>query len=133
MAEFKIVLGAKDGKCHQMEIKDDEASMLLGKKVGDTIKGDDIGLEGYELLITGGSDDSGFPMRKDVQGSMKKKILAVEGIGLKKKRDGQRQRKTVAGNTIFEGTAQINFKILKEGKKKLGEEPAAEEAPEKKE
>lgn len=134
MAEFKIILGTKDGKSYQQEVKETEAEVFMGKKVGDVMKGDDFGMEGFEVQITGGSDDSGFPMRKDVEGPNKKRILAVKGVGLKKKRHGQRQRKTVAGNTISEKTAQINLKVLKEGKNKLGapaEEAPAEEAAEK--
>jgi len=32
---------------------------------------------------------------------------------------GQKDKKTVAGNTIYEGTAQVNMKVSKEGKEKL--------------
>lgn len=131
MVEFKIVLNTKKGKSYQREIKDDQAKSLMGKRIGDTIKGDSIGLPGYELQIAGGSDSSGFPMRKDVDGAVRKKILAVSGVGLKKKRDGQRQRKTVCGNKIYENIAQVNLKIITEGKEKLAEEAeeTKEEAP----
>lgn len=126
MVEFKIVLNTKKGKSYQREIKDDQAKSLMGKRVGETIKGDSIGLPGYELQVAGGSDGSGFPMRKDVDGAIRKKILAVSGVGLKKKRDGQRQRKTVCGNKIHENIAQVNLKIIKEGKEKLAEEAGQE-------
>lgn len=126
MADFKAVLGFKNGKCVQRELKDADA--LIGKKVGEQLKGEEIGLEGYEFEITGGSDDSGFPMRKDIPGNARKRILAVSGVGLKKKRRGMRQRKTVRGNTIGEQTAQINLKVLKQGKENFFEEKK-EEAP----
>ncbi len=127
MADFKLVLGTKDGKCFQKEVKDAEASYFMGKKVGDKVKGEEFGMPGFECEITGGSDSSGFPMRKDVSGVMKKKILATKGIGLKEKRHGQRQRKTVAGNEVYDGTVQINLKVLKG---ELPKEAPAEEAKE---
>tara|TARA_Y100000310_G_scaffold344530_1_gene457777 strand:- start:2582 stop:3139 length:558 start_codon:yes stop_codon:yes gene_type:complete len=128
MAEFKIVLGFKEGKCVQREVKDEEAASLIGKKVGEKIEGNLIGLEGYELEITGGSDNVGFPMRMDVKGNARKRILAVSGVGLKKKEKGIRQRKTVAGRTIHADISQINFKVLKVGKENLLK--AAEKKPE---
>ena len=48
---------------------------LVEKKIGDTFNGALIGLPGYEFKITGGSDRGGIPMRKDVHGPMKKRIL----------------------------------------------------------
>lgn len=137
MAEFKLVIGMKSGKCAQKEVKDASAKALLGKKIGDKVSGDELGLAGYEFEITGGSDYCGFPMRKDVQGAARKRILAVVGTGLKKKGKGIRQRKTVCGNTIHAKISQVNLKILKEGKEKLdtpakakeGAKPAEGEAP----
>jgi small subunit ribosomal protein S6e len=129
MAEFKIVLSHK-GKAKQIEVKDDAAQALFGKKIGDKINGETFDLTGYEFEITGGSDNAGKPMRKDIDGSGRKRILAVDGIGLKKANAGQRQRKLMAGDTIFEKTAQINMKVVKEGKQSLFEEPKEEAVPE---
>lgn len=123
MAEFKVNIGSKDGKTHKVEFKDDDAKIFIGKKIGDTIKLSDF--SGYEFEIVGGSDYCGFPMRKDVMGPARKRILIAGGIGLRSKRKGMRIRKTVAGNTIYEQTAQINLKVLKAGKKPLGEEAQA--------
>lgn len=125
MADFKLVIGLKEGKCVQQEVKDADASVFLGLKIGDTVKGDSFGLTGYEFLITGGSDHCGFPMRKDVPGSGRKKIFAVEGIGMKKKGKGKKQRKTLCGNTVHANISQINLKVTKEGKQKLGVAPEA--------
>jgi small subunit ribosomal protein S6e len=119
MAEFKLVLGFKEGKCVQREVKDQDASIFIGKKIGDKVEGSAVGLEGYEFEITGGSDKVGFPMRKDVAGSARKRILAVSGKGLKKKAKGVRQRKAVAGNTLHSNISQINLKVLKVGKENL--------------
>ena len=47
--------------------------------------------------------------------------------------EGMRSRKTVAGNTIFEKTAQINLKVTKQGKEPLPmPEPKEAKAEEKK-
>lgn len=131
MVDFKVVISTKDGKSVQREVKEPESAVFLGKKIGEVIKGESINLTG-ELQISGGSDYCGFPMRKDVPGTGRKRILAVTGIGLRKKGKGQRQRKTVCGNTIHAKISQINLKVVKEGKEKLGGEPekkGAAEAP----
>lgn len=132
MADFKVVLNdPKTGKSYQREIKDPISRKFIGLKIGDMVKGEIIDLTGYEFQITGGSDYAGFPMRKDVEGSARKKILAVQGVGLKKKAKGIKQRKLVAGNTIHAKIAQINLKIMKEGKQPLGGEKAEEKKGEK--
>lgn len=128
MVEFKLVIGdPKTGKCYQKVVQEDAAKPFLGLKIGDTVKGEVIDLTGYEFLITGGSDYAGFPMRKDVQGPVRKRILAVEGVGIqrfaKKFRKnkvmrryyGTKQRRTVAGNTVHAKTAQINLRIMAHG------------------
>ncbi len=126
--ELKLVIAdPKQGKCKQVELKDELAVPLKGKKIGDTIKGDNLGFQGYEFLITGGSDNCGFPMRKDISGLRRKKILAVSGVGIRKKGKGIRQRKTVAPRTITDDTAQVNVKIIKYGKESIFEEKASEE------
>ena len=125
MAEFKVVISDK-GKSVQKEVKDPEASLFIGKKVGETINGDALALEGYEFEITGGSDYCGFPMRNDVQGIKRKKILTTGGTGVKAVKKGTRIRKAVAGNTIYEQTAQINLKVIKAGAQPLFEEKKEE-------
>lgn len=115
MVSFKVVIGTKEGKCLQKEIPEADANAFLGKKVGDKVNGEVMGFTGYEFEITGGSDYAGFPMRKDIPGVGRKRILAVEGIGLKKIANGIRVRKTVCGNTIHPKIAQINLKVIKAG------------------
>jgi len=132
--ELKIVLSdPKTGKSYQKIIKDADAKRFMGLKIGDNVKGEVLNLAGYEFELTGGSDYAGFPMRNDVPGILRKKIYAVSGIGLRKKEKGLKQRKTVAGNTVYDKTAQVNLKVIKEGKGPLGEEKPkeAEKAEEK--
>ena len=127
MVEYKLNIGdAKSKKTLKKDVKDAEAEVFQGKKIGDTIKGDLFGLNGYELTITGGSDSAGFPMRRDVMGGSRKKILIVKGTGLRKNEAGRKVRRTVAGNTITAKTVQINLKVTKAGKTPLFEEPKPE-------
>ena len=142
MAEFKLVIGAKDGKCYQKEIKSPEADAVHKKVIGEKISGDDIGLPGYELEITGGSDKCGFPMRKGIQ-VHRKKVMIGKGVGFsgknrnKKKQSGLLKRRTVCGERVTGIIRQVNLKVIKAGPKPLGEAPAteekAEEAPKKEE
>ncbi len=132
MANFKLVISTKDGKSYQREVKDPNARKFLGMNIGDSIKGEAIDLTGYEFLITGGSDYCGFPMRKDVTGMGRKKVLIIKGVGLRKTRKGMKYRKTVCGNTIHSKISQINLKVIKEGKEKLGKEEVKEEKPKEK-
>ena len=129
MVSFKLVIGTKAGKCVQKEVQEPEARTFLGKKIGDKIAGDSVGFAGYEFMVTGGSDYCGFPMRKDVEGFGRKRILAIQGVGLKKEGKGIRQRKTVCGNTIHPKISQVNLKVLTEGKEPLIA-PAAEKKEE---
>ena len=99
---------------------DEKKFHFEGMKIGDTIKGGLIGFPNYDFEITGGSDASGFPMRKDVHGPVKKRILvSKKGIGYKPKRNGEKRRKTVRGNEITFDMTLINLKILKYGETEL--------------
>lgn len=123
MVEFKFVINdVKTGKSIQKVL---DGSAFIGKRIGEQVSGELVGLEGYELQIAGGSDYAGFPMRQDIQGIQRKKALLTGGAGLKKKRfKGAKIRKTLAGNRIYEKTAQVNLKIVKYGEKPLIEKAA---------
>lgn len=89
-------------------------------KIGDIFTGGLIGFPNYEFQITGGSDNSGFPMRKDVHGPVKKKILVSKrGAGFKPRRKGIKRRKTVRGNEISYDMTLINLKVIKYGEAEL--------------
>ena len=126
MAEFKLVISDK-GKSAQKEVKESAADTLLGLKIGDKVKGEDLGFAGYEFEITGGSDFCGFPMRQDVTGTKRTRILATKGIGVNEKRKGIRVRKSVCGNTIHEQITQVNLKVTKAGAAPIIEEKPKEE------
>lgn len=115
---IKIVMGIKSGKCFQKELSQEESESLYTKVLGEEINGELIGFPGASFKITGGSDSGGFPMRADLLGQVKKKILVTKGIGFRGKLKGKRFgglriKKTMAGNTIFDKTHQINLKVLK--------------------
>jgi small subunit ribosomal protein S6e len=136
MAKFKLVLGTKDGKTYQKEVEGEVAEKLLKKVISDKVSGNDIGFDGYEFEITGGSDKCGFPMRKGIQ-IHRKKIMVGGGVGFsgknrnKKTQKGLLKRRTVCGERITKIIHQINMKVLKEGSKPLGEAPTEEVPAEK--
>lgn len=125
---FKINLSYK-GKTLNKEAESEE---IVGKKIGEVIKGEEISkeLSGYEIEITGTSDIAGFPGKKDIEGSTLKKVILTKGFSLKKKPKGLKKKpvrmprglrfkKTVRGNTISKDTVQINMKVVKEGSQKF--------------
>ena len=134
---FKINVSHK-GKTFKIETENEE---LAGHSINDKIDGKEFSpdLEGYELLITGTSDKSGFMGSPNIDGPNLHKVLLGYGRGMKKKPKGEgkinrkpkglRLRKTVRGKEISLDTVQINTKVLKEGSKKfdsLFEKPAEE-------
>ncbi len=128
---FKIVVPLEGRKAVQV---DRDVPTFIGMKIGDQFDGSIIGLNGYKLQITGGSDRDGFPMRRDLPGTARKKVLLVGGIGCKPKGSGVRTTKTIRGNRIAEDIVQVNVKVVEKGpepvEKLLGlEKPAEGEAP----
>ena len=99
---------------------DEKKFRFDGMKIGEIIKGGLIGFANYEFEITGGSDSSGFPMRKDVHGPVKKRILVSKrGIGYKPRRKGEKRKRTVRGNEITHNMTLINMKVVKYGEAEL--------------
>ena len=115
---FKVVVSQK-ADTYQLEV--DEAKALNGLVIGDEFDGGIVGLDGYTLQITGGSDKNGFTMKKDVPGTRRIKSLLTGGIGYHPKADGVKRRKTVRGNTIADDIVQINSVVVKEGAKPIAE------------
>ena len=111
--------GAGKGLSKLIEI-DEKKFHFEGMKIGELIKSGIIGFPNYEFQITGGSDNSGFPMRKDVHGPVKKRLLlAKRGIGYKPVKKGEKKRKTVRGNEISSDITLINLKVIKYGEAEL--------------
>ncbi len=133
MADFKLCIAdPKSGKTFQKEVKGGDGDLLVGKNIGEAIKGETIGLSGYELMITGGSDNCGFPMRKGILG-IRKKLTLLGGVGVAKNYShGIKKRKTVCGHKINNKITQVNLKITKHGSKKPEEVFGTEEKQEEK-
>ena len=117
---FKLVISEGENS-HQLEVEATESKKLIGLKIGDNFDASLVGLKGYTLKITGGSDKNGFPMKKDVEGPRRIKSLLSGGVGFNPKRDGQRRRKTVRGNTISDDIVQINAIVDQKGEKNIDE------------
>ena len=117
-----VISDPKTGKAYKVEGKDTEASALfIGKRIGDVVDADILGLGGYGLEIRGGSDTDGTPMRKDVSGAVRKKILITSPPGYRPKEKGKMRRKSVRGNEISPEISQINVKIKEYAAKPIEE------------
>jgi small subunit ribosomal protein S6e len=107
---FKICINEpKTKKSWQVE---KDIPSLIGLKIGDKFDGTMIGLSGFTLQITGGSDKDGFPMRYDLTGIARKKALLTSGPGFRPTVKGLRRRKYIRGNTISADIDQVNCKVI---------------------
>lgn len=95
--------------------------MLIGKQIGEVVDGEIVGLAGYKLKVTGLSDKTGAPSRKEVEGSRKSFLLLGSGAGIRGAKKGKRLRKLVRGNSISVDTEQINTVIEAYGTKSAEE------------
>jgi len=117
-----VISDSKTGKAYRLEGKDSEATALfIGKRIGTVVDADILGLGGYALEITGGSDKQGTPMRKDVTGPVRKRLLLTDPAGYQPKEQGKRRRKSVRGNEISAEISQINVVVKEFGRKPLDE------------
>jgi small subunit ribosomal protein S6e len=123
---FKLVISEGENS-HQVEVEAAESKKLIGLKIGDEFDASIVGLKGYTLKITGGSDKNGFPMKRDVEGPRRIKSLLSGGKGFKPIRDGQRRRKTVRGNTLSDDIVQINTSVAVKGEESIDELLKSEE------
>ena len=131
MAElsFKtIVNDVKTGKSYNIAVSGHHANSLIGKNVGEIVDGIFVGLPGYKLKITGGSDNTGVPMRGDMPGSKRRMLLMADGQSFHEKYPGQRKRVAVRGATISSAIVQINMAVAEYGPKSI-EESLNAEAP----
>jgi len=116
MAEFTVALSDPEtGTTYQRDVSDQDANRFIGREIGEDVAGSAVGLDGYALTITGGSDDAGRPMRGDVRGSALKNVLLEGGTGYNPTRDGERKRVTVRGCEVSDATRQINAVISDRG------------------
>ena len=122
MVEFKAcVADPASGKTYSTAVTGHGANQLIGKKLGDEFDGIFVGLPGYKLRLTGGSDGTGTPMRPDLTGPRKYRILTAESLGFHPAENGVRKRRTLRGNTVGPELVQINVTITSQGSKKVAE------------
>ena len=107
-----VVSDPSTGKSQKIELEDSKITPLIGKRIGETIDGSLIGIQGYELKITGGTDKDGIPMRPDVHGGSKMAVILSGGVGYNPKNKGLRKKKVVRGNTISIESKFLNLSIV---------------------
>jgi small subunit ribosomal protein S6e len=113
MATFNVVVSDPEtGQSFTREIEGQDANRFMGREVGESVDGTAVGLDGFTVEITGGSDDAGRPMRPDVRGPDLKEILLEGGTGYKPTREGERKRVTVRGREVSDAIAQLNVKVV---------------------
>lgn len=123
MATFQVVVGDPDsGEAHGVEVDGQNANRFLGRELGEEVDGSAVGLDGYTLEITGGSDAAGRPLRGDVGGPNLSEVLVAErSTGYRPDREGERRRVTVRGREISEEVVQINARVAARGDSSIDE------------
>jgi len=122
LANFKLTISDKKGKSITKELKEGDANPFVGLTIGGEVDAATVGLSG-KLIVTGGSDKSGVPMRADVHSGSRKYVLLSKGVGLQDAERGERVRKLIRGNTVSEEIYQINCKY--DGEIKVEKVPEA--------
>jgi small subunit ribosomal protein S6e len=113
-----IVSDPRNGTSQRVDLDDQQLRALIGTRIGQVIDGTLAGLQGYQIKLTGGTDKDGIPMRPDVHGSAKARIVLSGGVGYKPKNTGKRKRKVVRGNLVSAETTFLNFSIIESPKDK---------------
>lgn len=133
MADFKVIVNdVKTGKSYNIAVTGHHANSLIGVCIGEVVDGVFVGLPEYKLQITGGSDRNGTPMRGDLPGNKRVKLLLSDSLGFHEKYPGERRRVAIRGNAISDAIVQVNMKVVEYGPKTIEEilNPAPEgEAP----
>lgn len=109
------------GRTFHLKLPRDSLRYFVGRRIGEEVPGDPIGLPGYAFMITGGTDRDGFPMHPSLPTPGKKKLLLSSPPGFHPTREGERRAKLVRGSIISEATRQINLKVSRRGEKPLEE------------
>jgi small subunit ribosomal protein S6e len=113
MAKFKVIVSDPEaGTSKVVELEEARASPFIGRKLGETLDGSAVDLPAHTVQILGGSDKDGVPMRGNVHGGVRRRVVLSGGAGFSPKKAGERRRKTVRGNIITDEIVQINMKIV---------------------
>ncbi len=107
----------KTGLTASMELDQEKALLFVNRKIGSDVDGTAIGLSGYKLKITGGSDSSGFALDPSIAGQGKVRTMRDR----KRKGKSMRIKVMVRGNTITAETKQVSVEIVEYGSKPVEE------------
>jgi small subunit ribosomal protein S6e len=123
MPTFQVVVGDPDsGDSYTFDVEDQAGNRFVGRELGEEVDGTAVGLDGYSLRLTGGSDTAGRPMREDVAGpNLTEVMLAGRSTGYHPERDGERRRVTVRGREVTDEIVQINATISGRGEQSVDE------------
>ncbi len=111
----------KTGKSHPMELDKGKLGEIAGRRIGEEVDGGFVGLPGYKLRLTGGTDKQGFAMRRGVHKMGRSSLLLEVGRGFARGKDGLRRRKTVQGEIYSDDIEQVNMLVIEQGKTPLEE------------
>jgi small subunit ribosomal protein S6e len=124
-----IISDPETGTSQKVELEDARMAPLVGRRIGEVIDGNVADLAGHKIQLTGGTDKDGIPMRPDVHGGVKARVVLSGGVGYKPKKKGERKRVVVRGNTVSADTTFLNFKIVEKPKGRKKKAKAEEEQP----
>ena len=113
MAKFKVIISdPQAGTSKVVEIEEARAAPFIGRKIGEIMDGAIVDMTATKVQIRGGSDKDGVPMRPDVHGGVRRKVVLSGGVGFKPTKEGMRKRKAVRGNVVTDEIVQLNLKIV---------------------
>jgi small subunit ribosomal protein S6e len=127
MAKFKVIVSDPEtGTSKVVELEEARAVPFIGRRIGETMDGAVVDLPAHKLLIRGGSDKDGVPMRPNVHGGVRRRVVLSGGVGFNATKGGERKRKAVRGNVITDDIVQINMKIVEKPNKPKEAKPEAQ-------
>ncbi len=116
-----VLSDPENGRAYKVPLSEEDMRSIVGRRIGEVIEGSAIGLPGVKIQLTGGSDRDGFPMRRDVHGAVRRRILLRSPPGFRPKERGEVRRKRVRGNVYVPEIVQVNAKVLEKGDANLEE------------
>jgi small subunit ribosomal protein S6e len=132
MAKFKIILSdPQAGTSKVVEVEEARAAPFIGRRTGEVMDGAVVDMPGSKMKLTGGSDKDGIPMRPNVHGGVRRRVVLSGGVGFNAKKSGERKRKAVRGDIITDEIVQLNAKLVDQPPKpkEAKAEPAKQQAP----
>ena len=127
MAKFKVIVSDPEtGTSKVVELEEARAVPFIGRRIGETMDGAVVDLPAHKLQIRGGSDKDGVPMRPNVHGGVRRRVVLSGGVGFNATKGGERKRKAVRGNVITDDIVQINMKIVEKPNKPKEAKPEAQ-------